>query len=267
MLGSKGAGVICRPRSGTGPRRPEAAMRPSTRTVSTISPTGMRNREPGVPGASSGLGVRGRRAGRMPPRRPRVRTYLVTPGAPLPGPALRVSGLGPAEPWPPGLPYPGAAIGRQRYALCDGPAHGDPQARPLDPGRPPGGHASCFASDSQRTPASPSWGPDGTLVLDQLTSDRPAVSHRIRTVRPERPDRDIGPAFAIEGGDFRANLAAVRGEYALAILCSVASGTAIAYLGCDEAVLVELPTARSAAVLAPGRSSDNRGFFFAGWVP
>lgn len=140
-----------------------------------------------------------------------------------------------------------------QWAIVDGAA-----VTPLDLPR---------SNDRCRTPASPSWGPDGTLVLDQLTSDRPAVSHRIRTVRPERPDRDIGPAFAIEGGDFRANLAAVRGEYALAILCSVASGTAIAYLGCDEAVLVELPTARSAAVLAPGRSSDNRGFFFAGWVP
>jgi len=123
------------------------------------------------------------------------------------------------------------------------------------------------SNDRCRTPASPSWGPDGTLVLDQLTSDRPTVGHRIRTVRPERPDRDIGPAFAIEGGDFRADLAAVRGDDALVILCSVASGTAIAYLGCDEAVLVELPTARSAAILAPGRSLDNRGFFFAGWVP
>ena len=120
------------------------------------------------------------------------------------------------------------------------------------------------SNDRCRTPASPSWGPDRTLVLDQLISDRPTVGHRIRTVRPERPDRDIHPAFDIRGGDFRADLTAVLGDYALVVLCSVAGGTAIASLGCDAAVLVELPTARSAAVLAPGRSSDNRGFFFTG---
>lgn len=150
MLGSEGAGVICRPTSGTGPRRLEAARNSSTRTVSTIRPTGMRDRRPGVPRPSSGPGVRGRRAGRMPARRPRVRTYLVTPGAPLPGPTLRVPGVGPPEPWP--------RASRALMRRSDG--NGTPSVTGLRtgtprPGRstrdgPPGGHVSCFAFDSQR---------------------------------------------------------------------------------------------------------------------